>query len=170
MYILSPLSMCVRYFSALILDLLYLPIWCVVVIYFLVGRVFCFHLKHLVEQQKRGKKLREELFTSLTTYVICISTDVRLRERWHHASVQEAVQIVASFPGNIICTLSIHESYVKDSEFHVPISSITSTGMIYWVVFTNNETRQRRNLLLPFDESQIDPGNVFHLILKFTNH
>jgi len=73
--------MCVRYFSALILDLLYLPIWCVVVIYFLVRRVFCFHLKHLVEQQKRGKKLREERFISLTTYVICISTDVRLRER-----------------------------------------------------------------------------------------
>jgi len=28
---------------------------------------------------------------------------------------------------------------VKDSEFNVHISSITSTGMIYWVVFTDNE-------------------------------
>ena len=30
---------------------------------------------------KEGEKLREERFISLTTYVICISTDVRLRER-----------------------------------------------------------------------------------------
>ena len=152
---------------ALVFNLLYLPVCCVVVIYFLVGRVVCFRLKHLVEQQKRGGLREERLCTSLDNL-------------WSHLDVCEAERKMTSricwrgcsnsiiFLRNIICTLSIHESHVKDSEFHVPISSIT--GMIYWVVFTDNEAGQHRNLLLPFDESQIDPGNVCHLILKFTNH
>jgi hypothetical protein len=85
----SPLTMCARYFPALILGLLYFP-----VIYFLVGRVFRFRLKHLVLHTWGALALPFSTYdvVSAKKNLWCdlhLDGCVRLRERWHQNGVSQ---------------------------------------------------------------------------------